>query len=63
MRATIYLHADRASNYDKGEKLGLKGEALTSFSYACYEVKIEGDVDEKTGDFTITHVDGKELQK
>lgn len=45
MKATIYLHASKESNIDLGESLGLKGKALEMFAYACYEVKVEMEVD------------------
>ena len=62
MRATIYLHNDKENGYEVGEELGLTGEALKMMAYACYEVKIEGDVNPKTGEFKITHCNGRELK-
>lgn len=60
-RAVIYLHGSKEANHDQGEALGLEGEALNNFMYSCYEVKIEGDVNTATGEFAITHVDGREI--
>jgi hypothetical protein len=60
MKTTVYLHASKESMRDEGEKLGLSGDALDMFAYACYEVAINLDVS-KTGKATITHVDGREV--
>lgn len=62
MKATIYLHGSKESNYDKGKELGLSEEALAFFVYACYEVVIEGEVNPQTGSFKITAVDGRRLE-
>lgn len=63
MTATIYVHKDKESNYDLGRKLGLTGEALEMFCYACLEVKLTVEVDPKTGLATITHVDGRAVEE
>lgn len=57
MKATVYLHSTKESMRDKGEQLGLKGPALENFMYACYEVEIELEVDEATGNAKIVAVD------
>jgi len=49
----MYLHSDKESNYEKGEELGLTGEALKNFAYALYEVKITLKVDTETGKYEI----------
>lgn len=46
---TLYLHSDKDANYEIGEELGLKEEALKEFSYVLYEVKCKVQVDMKTG--------------
>lgn len=61
MTATIYLHSTKESNRDVGQELGLTGEALNGFMYACYEVKLTLEVDEVTGDSVITHVDDRKV--
>lgn len=61
MKTKMYLHGNKESNYDKGEELGLTGEALSNFCYALYEVEFEVEVDEATGDTKIISVDGKTL--
>jgi hypothetical protein len=61
MTATFYLHGDKETAYAKGEELGLTGKALEYFTYACYEVKVDGNVDPNSGAFIITHVDRKAL--
>ncbi len=63
MRADIYLHGSKESNYETGQELGLKGKALEYFCYACYEVKVTVEVNEKTGAATIVAVDDKELKQ
>ena len=44
---------------DHGRKMGLTGEALRMFSFACYEVEFELEVNEMTGLATIIAVDGR----
>lgn len=58
MKTIIYLHSSKESNYEHGEKLGLKGEALNMFMYGCYEVAVEVEVNEATGETEIISVDG-----
>jgi hypothetical protein len=48
--------------WDKGEKLGLTGEALKLFSYVGCEVKLTVEVNEETGDAVIVAVDDKPLK-
>lgn len=62
MKTTVCLHSSKEYMYEIGSELGLSGEALDMFKFACYEVEIELEVDEKTGEATITSVDGKELK-
>jgi hypothetical protein len=59
MTATIYLHGSKEENLEIGTELGLTGEALDMFKYAAYEVKLTLDVNVKTGEATITHVDDR----
>jgi phosphoribosyl-AMP cyclohydrolase len=61
MRVIVYLHASRETMWEKGEALGLTGEALSMFSFACYEVKVDLDVDQNTGVATIIAVDDRKL--
>jgi hypothetical protein len=44
---------------DAGERLGLTGPALDTFVYACYEVKVDLDVNEETGKAKIFAVDDR----
>jgi hypothetical protein len=62
MIATIYVGRDKSSNYEEGKRLGLTGEALEMFVYACYEVALGIDVDETTGKVTIISVDGRKVE-
>ena len=60
MIITVYLHSSKESMYDAGEKAGLKDDALHLFMYACTEVRVDLDVDEK-GNAIIKSVDGRNL--
>ena len=62
MKATIYLHSDKDSMYEKGMKLGLSGEALSMFKYACCEVTVTIEVDPATGFASIVEVDGRKVE-
>ena len=59
MFVKVYLHSNKEDMWEKGEELGLKGKALEEFTYACYEVKIGLEVDEKTGLSEIISVDDR----
>lgn len=61
MRITTYLHGSKEDNYSNGKEAGLSEKALEYFMYANYEVKIDLEVDEKTGASKIVAVDGREL--
>lgn len=52
----IVLHSDKDSNFEKGEEIGLTGEALSKFSYALYEVEFEVEVDMETGETSVISV-------
>ena len=52
-KSTIYLHGSKDVMYEKGESLGLTGEALKNFAYCCYEVELQIEVDTKTGKYKI----------
>lgn len=62
IRADIYVHSSRDSMWNKGEQLGLTGEALKLFSFVGCEVKLTIEVDETTGDAVIVAVDGRNLE-
>jgi len=61
IRTDIYVHSSRDSMWEKGEQLGLTGEALKLFSYVGCEVKLTIEVDEKTGDAVIVAADDRPL--
>lgn len=61
VRTKYYLHSDKDTNYEIGEKLGLKDRALDNFLYAFYEVCFEIEVDTDTGQYTILSVDRKNI--
>ncbi len=54
----VYLHSSKESMYDKGVNLGLKGDALNKFMYACYEVELTLDIDRTNGEYNIVAVNG-----
>lgn len=58
----MYLHSDKDSNYERGESLGLKDEALHTFAYALGEVGFDVEVDMETGETTILEVDSRKLE-
>jgi hypothetical protein len=62
MRVEIYLHSSKEQNLETGARLGLTGDALTFFKYLAYEVKLEYDVDPKTGQGKLLKADGRELK-
>ena len=62
IRTDIYVHSSRDSMWEKGEQLGLTGEALKLFSFVGCEVKLTIEVDEKTGDAVIVAADDRPLK-
>jgi hypothetical protein len=62
MRATIYVGSSKSNNADIGRSLGLEGDALDTFCYACYEVGLEVEVDPQTGKAEIMAVDGRVVE-
>jgi hypothetical protein len=63
MKYKLYLHSNKSSQYEDGEELGLKEEALTEFCYAGYEVEIKCNVDIHTGIAYATHLNNIPLEK
>ena len=63
MKAIAYVHGSKESMYDLGLELGLESEALITFRYCCMELKVELDVDVKTGQAKIVAVDDRRLAK
>lgn len=61
MKTTMYLHGSKEDNTDLGLELGLKGEALSHFVYAMYEVKLDVMVNPKTGEVRCTHLNDVKL--
>lgn len=62
MIVTIYLHGDKESNANTAIKHGLNDEAARMFMYACYEVKVDLDVNPMTGEAKIVRVDNREVK-
>lgn len=61
MKAITYVHGSKESMHELGKKLGLTGEALNMFRYTACEVKLELDVNMKTGEARIVAVDDRPL--
>ena len=59
---SCYLHSDKDTMYELGRKLGLTGEALSQFKYACCEVKVDIIVDTRDGLAHITQVEGRKVE-
>lgn len=57
----VYVHGGDETMWMLGEKLGLKGEALSMFSHAADEFKIGLEVDPKTGIAEAVSLDGREI--
>jgi hypothetical protein len=53
IRIDGYVHSDKETMQDLGERAGLTGEALKQFRYALYEVKVPMLVDTETGEYEI----------
>lgn len=62
IRKKLYLHSNKAGNYETGIELGLTGEALRNFGYALYEVGLDCDIDTETGDVVIVSCNSRALE-
>ncbi len=56
VKTNIFLRSDRDSLYEKGEELGLVGEALSNFSYTLYGTEVEIEVDINTGNYRVLNI-------
>lgn len=61
MRTDLYLHRSKDENHEEGTAIGLQGDALDMFLYACAEVKLTVDVDMATGLANIVAVNNMPL--
>lgn len=59
MKVNIYLHSSKEDMWNYGVKAGLSDAANEKFIFACYEVKLTLDVNEKTGKADIVAVDDR----
>ena len=59
-RLTLYAHCSKETNWEKGEQLGLTGEALSFFAY-FEKIALEVEVAED-GMVTIVACDGRKLE-
>lgn len=60
LQTKFYCHSSKESNYEQGEELGLKGEALDNWRYTGYEVAFDIEISED-GSTVATHVNGVAL--
>lgn len=58
-----YAHVSDEEYYSQGEKLGLEGDALSSFAGWGYEIEFEVEVDMTSGETKIISCDGHKLQR
>lgn len=59
---SVYAGMSKEAMWDKGEELGLTGEALSLFRHGFCEVKLTGIVDITTGEVRLTGAEyGKQL--
>ena len=56
LRIDFYLHADKESNYEEGQEMGLTDTALDKFVYTCYELHLNLEVDPNTGEAKMVGV-------
>ncbi len=57
----MYLHSNKENNRGLAQELGLREKATEEFTYACYEVVLDLEVDPETGRYEILAVDGHAL--
>jgi len=62
MVVKAYLHSEKESMWEVGEKAGLSEKQLELFKFALYEVEFDLLVDDK-GSVKILRVNGKKLQE
>lgn len=60
---TVYVHSSKENMLELGTRLGLQGDALDYFKYACLEVNLGIEVNDATGDAVIVSVDGKQVKR
>lgn len=58
----VYLNSSREYMYQKGEELGLTGEALRMFSFTGYEEKLTYAVDMETGASVLVAINDLEIR-
>ena len=63
MLVKLYLHSSKDSNLEAGTQLGLEGKALEYFCYLGYEEKLTYEVNRKTGEGTLTGVNGFKISE
>lgn len=59
----LYVHGSDETTWEMGQKIGLKGEALSMFSHALDEIKVTLEVDMKTGLAKIVAVDDRAVSE
>jgi hypothetical protein len=63
-RITFYVHGDEESGYEKANELGaVEGEPLyDAIVGACYELRLDFEVNESGDGLTLVEVDGRKLE-
>lgn len=61
VKVTVYVSTDKETMYEIGERIGLNNDAGREFSYGLSEVALTLKVKTKTGDYEITHLDGRKI--
>lgn len=62
MKAKLYLHSEKSDMYYTLTELGLSDELAWKARYMLYEVAVEVDIDETTGEYIIEKViDGDQV--
>jgi len=56
VKVEVFLSGDKSHLWEKGEEIGLKGDALMLFRHALTEVKFTLEVDKTTGSYEIIEV-------
>ena len=62
LKAIVYVHSTHDQMYYKGVELGLTGDALEMFKFACSDVRVELSVEPKTGVARIVSVDERKVE-
>jgi hypothetical protein len=62
IKTKVYLYGNEDRMFELGHKLKLSEKALEQFNFCCFEVFLDIEVDENTGEAWATHFEGVELK-